>query len=379
MELNPVGKTSQWVAGLRSMESAKPEGQRRLFDPFAEKFTTEETIKHFDAIEKILPTATAHFVDCIVQRHLTFDAVVTQYANIIPQVVIAGCGGDSRSRRLSVPRECTFFELDQSEVLAFRERVFPAADPQNGPRIRPVAVDFRQSDWTQQLLTAGFRADLPSVWIMEGLLPYLSPSQQAFFISQVTTLCPSGSVMAGDYNAGLPQLQALTKHFPQLRALMEHFQPRELKVSGLDYPENLFILLGWPQVSCTEMEGAMLASEQLLQLYRQMPRSPPPAITDAHRELFAGYLSHLKDPGPDTFLVKETLPHALQEVLWAPKLPPELAERVFEEGKPEDVAVNDPTLISNTLPRWTFFTAFRQEKPPQEAAESAVPGSGGGR
>ncbi|MFF9647853.1 class I SAM-dependent methyltransferase [Streptomyces sp. NPDC014622] len=61
----------------------------------------------------------------------------------VRRVVLLGAGLDARTYRLPWPRGCTVFEVDQEEVLAFKQRAPGTGRPGRpcpGPRARRVTV-----------------------------------------------------------------------------------------------------------------------------------------------------------------------------------------------------------------------------------------------
>jgi methyltransferase (TIGR00027 family) len=88
-----------------------------------------------------------------------------------PQIVILAAGLDARAYRLDLAGR-DVFEVDQPRVLEFKQQVLD--DLGAGPRCHrhPVAADLRDN-WPAALESAGFDRSRPTVWLAEGLLPYL--------------------------------------------------------------------------------------------------------------------------------------------------------------------------------------------------------------
>lgn len=67
----------------------------------------------------------------------------------------------------------------------------------------PVVADLT-GDWASSLPAAGFRPDLPTVWVVEGLLMYLDSTASARLIQTVRNLCAPGSRIAVEYPSRTP-------------------------------------------------------------------------------------------------------------------------------------------------------------------------------
>jgi methyltransferase (TIGR00027 family) len=85
----------------------------------------------------------------------------------------------STSRKLSSSRELRLAALGAE----------PIAD------LRAVPIDLRR-DWPAALRQAGFDADRPTAWIVEGLLAYLPPDAQDRLLDDITELSADSSRVA---------------------------------------------------------------------------------------------------------------------------------------------------------------------------------------
>ncbi|OBA61811.1 hypothetical protein A5647_10890 [Mycobacterium sp. 1100029.7] len=114
------------------------------------------------------------------------------------QVVLLGAGFDSRAYRLGLPGDINVFEVDQEPVLAFKERVLQ--HHRLVPDCSRVAVraDLR-ADIAIPLVDNGFRAEIPTVWIAEGLLMYFTSVQADQLLNRVTALSATGSCFISEY------------------------------------------------------------------------------------------------------------------------------------------------------------------------------------
>src|SRR5262249_53267282 len=189
-----VGQTAIGVARARALESQRPD---RLFDdPLAAAFV-QAAGPDFDSPASISSFDVRPMRDAYVAIRTRFfdDALLSAADDSIRQVVIAGAGLDARAFRLPWHEGTRVFELDVPDVFAFKERVL--ADRGAKPRCERVVVpaDLRE-DWQTALVTSGFRADEPSIWLLEGVLMYLTQAERDRLMEQISRLADSTSRMA---------------------------------------------------------------------------------------------------------------------------------------------------------------------------------------
>lgn len=186
-----VGATAVFVAAARALES---EREDRLFDdPWARAFvrasgwdppaegtsglTRDQLVTWMSARTKFLD-----------------DFAVESVAGGCAQVVFLGAGLDTRAFRLRWPAPVAVFELDTPDMLEFKMSVLADTAPSPPATRVPVAVDLRE-DWPAALRGAGFRDDVPTAWILEGLLLYLTPEDVDTLMNRVACLSAPGSTV----------------------------------------------------------------------------------------------------------------------------------------------------------------------------------------
>jgi methyltransferase (TIGR00027 family) len=221
MTLDPVAQTSRLTAALRARESARPEP---LFtDPYAARLageTGEALLRDFGDNATI--AVRTHF----------FDARVT--ASPLPQLVILAAGMDSRAYRLDFPPDVTVYELDRPEVLELKGSLLADATPCH--RV-PVGVDLA-TDWRPALHAAGFRPDVPTRWLVEGLTQYL-PAVDTL-LDHVTAVSAPSSELLIDF-VGQSLLDS-----PAMRPMLDQFAAMDMTWRfGTDQPEDLLEPRGW--------------------------------------------------------------------------------------------------------------------------------------
>ncbi len=191
-----VGQTAIGVARARALESRRPD---RLFDdPLAAAFV-EAAGADFNSPASSSSMDVRPMRDAYVAIRTRFfdEALLGASNDSIRQVVIPGAGLDVRAFRLPWHGDVSVFELDVPDVFEFKERVL--AEHGATPRCERIVVpsDLRQ-DWPTALRSSGFRADQASVWLLEGVLMYLTQVERDLLIGRISRLADSASRMAAE-------------------------------------------------------------------------------------------------------------------------------------------------------------------------------------
>lgn len=117
----------------------------------------------------------------------------------ICQIVLMAAGMDSRSVRLQscAPPGCVFFEVDKQDVLAFKKANIERFISEQGCLATPtryIGEDVTDFDaLSKGLQDCGFDSEQPAVWVLEGLLEYLSPEETRLVGEHVCNLSADGS------------------------------------------------------------------------------------------------------------------------------------------------------------------------------------------
>jgi methyltransferase (TIGR00027 family) len=195
-----LGSTARWTAAVRAQESARED---RLFDdPWAAALAGEEGMAWLSqrqpgaGLPMVLRT---RYFDDFVQR-LAFEEGLRQF-------VLPGAGLDTRAFRLPWPAGTQLFELDQPAVLRYKGEVLASAGARPANLRHVVEADLTQP-WADALVAAGFDAQEPTGWMLEGFLFYLAHEHIAQVVDQVTSLAAPGSWLGFDI------VNAITLTFP---------------------------------------------------------------------------------------------------------------------------------------------------------------------
>ncbi|HZU49310.1 MAG TPA: class I SAM-dependent methyltransferase [Mycobacterium sp.] len=206
--LSSVGYTALLVAGWRAVHAVSAEPLAR--DEYAQHFITASADPYLTGLLDNPATsedATAFPRLYGVQTRFFDEFFLSAVAEGIRQAVIIAAGLDSRAYRLGWPTGTTVFEVDQSQVLEFKEQVLAQHGAKPAARRISVAADLRD-DWTIPLQEAGLEPGQRTAWSVEGVLPYLTGAAQDALFERIHELSAAGSrVGIGALGSRLDQAQ----------------------------------------------------------------------------------------------------------------------------------------------------------------------------
>ena len=217
-----VGKSAQLMAAIRAKEHDKKEG---LFtDPFAAKLAGNEGFK---ILKEQLPDQDRAY---ILVRTRFFDDFMMEALREVSQVVILGSGFDTRAFRLSFPQKTKLFELDLPEVIE-RKIAILKGDSANCQHHHMLKADLNQP-WEDLLLEEGYQTNIPSVFLLEGLLMYLEEAQVHSLMKTISKLTTTGSYLGLD----MLDIKAIEKQQELFDGYLR---------SSFDNPQDLLAMYDW--------------------------------------------------------------------------------------------------------------------------------------
>ena len=211
--------TARVMAAIRAKETASPDPLFR--DPFAERLAGEEA---FTFLEQKL---TAEDRAYVAVRTRFYDDFLLDRCNEVAQVTILASGMDTRAYRLPWSPQTKIYELDRAEVLATKKAILTDTKP--NCQHYTVGADLTQP-WSHLLLDQGYQIDSPSVWLLEGLLMYLTEPQVCQLLQTISQLTTINSYI------GLDLVNVKSIEYEPYKG---HFR------SGFDFPEELLANYGW--------------------------------------------------------------------------------------------------------------------------------------
>lgn len=131
----------------------------------------------------------------------------------VRQLVVLGAGLDMRAWRLADLQGVALFEVDHPATQAAKRRQVAALQAHTAMTF--VAVDLTRDDLAARLRAAGFRDDVPAMWIWQGVVMYLPRQAVAATLATLAALSAPGSRLAMTYvtpdHAAQPALGGLLR------------------------------------------------------------------------------------------------------------------------------------------------------------------------
>lgn len=190
-----VGQTALFIAWMRQLESERPDALFR--DPLAAAMLAAlsedpvladvaEVIRQTHRSAKGFP---AYFA---VRTRFFDDEILAGVRSGVRQVVTLAAGVDGRTVRLDLPAGTRWFEVELPEMTEFKDALIAGSGLPLACERRGVAADLRE-DWSSPLRAAGFNPGQPTVWLVEGLLMYLTDAAGEALLADLTELSAPGS------------------------------------------------------------------------------------------------------------------------------------------------------------------------------------------
>jgi methyltransferase (TIGR00027 family) len=223
--------TAQWTAAARARETERPDA---LFtDPWAAQLAGEGAawLSRQPSDAGLTPVLRTRFLDDLMSQSLQ--------QTTIRQVVLVAAGLDMRAYRMAWPEDARLFEIDQAEVLAYKEHVL--APLQLVPRCQRICVPADLTEtWADRLVKAGFQTHHRALWIVEGLLMYLGVASAHQLMVTLSQAASPGSWL------GLDVIEKDPPTARQLHTLLSS-QPHPTIAGrfGVDQPQCWLQDLGW--------------------------------------------------------------------------------------------------------------------------------------
>jgi methyltransferase (TIGR00027 family) len=233
--MKPISKTAFYCAGVRMVDAEQP--RPICGDTYAKVFMTEEGLKLFEPFrDQTYPNASN------VARHRIIDDLLRSRLERDPgqRVVLIGAGFDSRAFRLTGGR---WVELDEPQVIAFKQERLPAAGAPNP--LQRIGLDFATESLADALTP--FRGERATV-VVEGVLVYLTAEQTMTLAETLRTTFPSHTLIV--------DLMTRTFFNRYAKAMQEKLRGLGATLlAGGDQPELPFLAAGYRLVQRSSLPG----------------------------------------------------------------------------------------------------------------------------
>jgi len=165
----------------------------KYFIPFPMKLLT-----HFSKFKKFLQTKLPeNTYDNIVYRTKFIDQIINQ--NDFDQIVILGAGFDSRFLRFNKSKT-KFFEIDHSDTQKYKIEILQKKHLlRNKSHIFFISANLNRQGINQKLLSKKFSPNLKTLFILEGLIMYLSASAVNQLFKSIISLSSSDNEIIFDF------------------------------------------------------------------------------------------------------------------------------------------------------------------------------------
>lgn len=193
------------IASHRADESSKPTDERICHDEYAVHFLSHETlallkdpIKLKAFTEQAGPLARG-VGNSMRARTRYFDDFVKELTNEgLEQLVILGAGYDTRAYRLEGLKNVKVFELDPPNTQNFKIEKIKEIFGSIRDNITYVPVDFETQTLNLELFKE-YDSSKKTLFVMEGLIYYLSPKSVDKILSFIAENSGKGSTIIFDY------------------------------------------------------------------------------------------------------------------------------------------------------------------------------------
>jgi methyltransferase (TIGR00027 family) len=265
------------MAAARAVESRRPD---RLFDdPLAAAFAGREGFAWLERTE--LSRLWGGPGLYIVIRTRFFDDFLLSSCRSTGarQIVLLAAGMDARAFRINWPPRTRLYELDRPEVLASKEAVVSRTRARPSCERHVIGADLGHPSWSEALLEAGYEAQQSSVWLMEGLLFYMSEATVHALLDTISRLAAPRSRLGADV------VNRELLRSPTMWPLLATFAWGGLAGRfGTNNPEALFAEHGWEvEVTQAGEQGANYGRWPYPVAPREVPGIPQIFLVKAHR------------------------------------------------------------------------------------------------
>lgn len=185
---SPAVLTARWSAAARARETSRSDS---LFsDEFAHRLAGEEGWEMDGSPASRVEMVRTCFVDKLLR---------TRHSAGCTQIVLLGAGMDARAFRMRGMEDACFFEVDMYDLFTEKEAKMARFQPSCARRV-VIEADLADpsTDLAEMLISNGFQTAHPTMWILEGLIYYLSSECVARTMALIGSMSAPGSTVFHD-------------------------------------------------------------------------------------------------------------------------------------------------------------------------------------
>ncbi len=201
------GQMAEVIALQRYAESMLPEDTRIFFDPLAVHFIDPRKLAwardhpaETRAMLEELERTTPGWANSIRARVRYFDDVTERAARDgVRQMVVLGAGYDTRAYRIDAVKDAVrVFEVDRPPIVERKTDIIARVLGAVPDHVAAVPLDLERGDLWENLARAGFSAELSTLYVLEGLVMYLSRGAVEALLSGIARNSGDGSSVLFD-------------------------------------------------------------------------------------------------------------------------------------------------------------------------------------
>lgn len=205
-------ETAMTVAFCRAFSNAEENEALKGDDYLAKIFLNEISLKpfkdktSFNWVKNNVMTDGSY--EFIISRTAFYDDIVKQeLGENIPQIVFLGAGYDSRAYRYKdLIKDTIIYELDAVSTQQRKIEMLKKAEVEIPDNVRFVEADFTKDSIIDTLTAAGYKKELQTLFIWEGVTYYLTRNDIDKTIEMVRNGAPAGSMLCFDYVMTAPDM-----------------------------------------------------------------------------------------------------------------------------------------------------------------------------
>ncbi|WP_082931729.1 class I SAM-dependent methyltransferase [Mycolicibacterium setense] len=129
------------------------------------------------------------------QSDLLDTYLLTAVESGVAQVVFLASDLDPRPYQLPWPADITVYVVDDPAILDVKTHAVTGITPTAAVCGVPATIS---DNWAAALVRAGFDADRPTLWSVEGVLPFIPLDEQRRLVADITVMSAPGSRLVSE-------------------------------------------------------------------------------------------------------------------------------------------------------------------------------------